>query len=281
MRNIPLLEIDDEEVFDNITAAKRQPTRGHLQDVRVAVLTAYRNYENAAPEVGHLLNTVLTEDQSKALIHAFQVKTKPMSRLRGDMLRRPAVARCPFCGIGESTTLDHYLPKELKAQFAIFPKNLVPCCSHCNTLKRDKVLDARTGIRSFLHPYFDTIPQALFVKVNITLRPDAMILRYVVVRPADMALPIFERLQSHFRHLRLADRYRLMALEYLRGQHNALNRIYGDANDADRVTQHLIEQAGEFEGSRGQNYWLTALYRTLAGDRQFCDGGFAVLNNIQ
>jgi hypothetical protein len=191
------------------------------------------------------------------------------------------VARCPFCGLSESSTLDHYLPKELNPQFAIFPKNLVPCCPLCNTRKRDKVLDEETDIRIFLHPYFDDIPQALFMKVNVSLLPDAMILRYYIVRPAGITLSNFNRLQSHFQQLDLADRYRLMALEHLRGQLRALDRTYGAAEDADRVAARLLEQAMDFEDGYGKNYWLTVLYHTLAANKEFCDGGFEVLKRIQ
>jgi hypothetical protein len=184
MRKIPLLAVDDTEVFDNIAAAKHQPRRGRLQAVRADILAAYHDYEDAAPEVGSLSEDVLTAPQRAALIHAFEVETAPMVKLRGDLLKRVVAARCPFCGLSESATLDHYLPKERNPQFAVFSKNLVPCCSPCNTRKRDKVLDEDTDVRLFVHPYFDDIPATLFMRVDVTLLPDAMMLAASSCLPA-------------------------------------------------------------------------------------------------
>jgi 5-methylcytosine-specific restriction endonuclease McrA len=281
MHKIPFLNVNDEEIFDKIAAAKQQPRKRLLATVRAKVLTAYHDYNNAAPEVGNLANVVLTEPQMKALVHAFEVETAPMVKLRGDLLNRVEVARCPFCGLSESSTLDHYLPKELNPQFAIFTKNLVPSCSLCNTRKRDKVLDEQTNIRIFLHPYFDDIPSTQFMHVKITLLLNAIIIRYALIRPAGMVLSKFKHLQSHFRHLGLADRYRLMALEHLRGQYRGLARMYGTAEDASRVAEGLIEKANDYEEEYGKNYWLTILYHALAAHEAFCDGGFDVLKRIQ
>ena len=112
MRSIPLLAVNATDVFDEIATAKRQPRRQCMLAVRARVLAAYENYEGAVPEVGGLAETQMTDLQKESMRHAFTVETVPMTRLRGDLLKRVSVARCPFCGISESSTLDHYLPKE-------------------------------------------------------------------------------------------------------------------------------------------------------------------------
>ena len=40
--------------------------------------------------------------------------------------------KCPFCGIGTVSTLDHYLPKSKYPALAITPKNMIPACRDCN-----------------------------------------------------------------------------------------------------------------------------------------------------
>jgi hypothetical protein len=89
-----------------------------------------------------------------------------------------------------------------------------------------------------------------------------------------MALQTFQHLRSHFNELDLADRYRRMGLEHLGGQYPALRRAYGLGEDAERVAEKLIEGAEDFEEVSGPNYWLAKLYRALAGNEDFCDGGF-------
>jgi hypothetical protein len=274
MRSIPLLAVDATVVFDEIAAAKHQPRRGRMQAARADVLTAYQSYEDVVPEVGELDEAPLTEPQQEAMRHAFNVETDPMTALRGDLLKRISVARCPFCGISESSTLDHYLPKEQYPEFSVFPQNLVPSCAVCNTRKRDRILEEGTNVRMFLHPCYDVIPDLAFLRVRARMEGDALVLSYRLVRPPGMALQTFQHLRNHFDELDLADRYRRMGLEHLGGQYPALRRAYGAGEDAGRVADKLIEGADDFEEVQGPNYWLAKLYRALAGNDDFCDGGF-------
>jgi hypothetical protein len=277
MRSIPLLAVDATNVFDKIAAAKHPPRRRRMRAARAEVLAAYRGYEDAAPEVGGLDEAPLTDLQKDALRHAFTVETEPMTALRGDLLKRISVARCPFCGISESSTLDHYLPKEQYPEFSVFPKNLVPSCAVCNTRKRDRILDEGTNVRMFLHPCYDLVPDMAFLSVRARMEADALILSYRLTRPAGMALRTFQHLRSHFNELDLADRYRRMGLEHLGSQYPALRRAYGPGGNAQRVAEKLIEGAEDFEETSGLNYWLAKLYRALAGNNDFCDGGFEVV----
>lgn len=274
MRSIPLLAVDATDVFDEIAAAKHQLRRGRMRAARAEVLAAYQGYEDAAPEVGELDEAPLTDPQKEAMRHAFTVETQPMTALRGDLLKRISVARCPSCGISESSTLDHYLPKEQYPEFSVFPKNLVPSCAVCNTRKRDRILDEGTNVRMFLHPCYDAIPDTAFLAVRARIEADALILSYRLTQPVGMALQTFQHLRSHFNELDLADRYRRMGLEHLGGQYPALRRAYGSGEDARRVAKKLVEGAEDFEQASGRNYWLAKLYRALAANDDFCNGGF-------
>ena len=50
-------------------------------------------------------------------------------------------AICPYCLIGNVTTLDHYLPKANYIDYAITPMNLIPSCVDCNSNKSDEIYD--------------------------------------------------------------------------------------------------------------------------------------------
>ena len=281
MRQIPGLVVDDARVYDAIVAAKHQPRRGLLQAIRATVIAAYNDYADAAPEVADLPAVNLTADQRKALVHAFVVETVPLAKLRGDLLDRVIAARCPFCGLSESSTLDHYLPKELNPQFAVLAKNLVPCCPLCNTRKRDFIVDDATDVRLFLHPYFDEVPLTRFLQVIVTVSQDALGLTYRITRPAGMTQLTCQHLRSHFRLLGLADRYRIMSLDHLRGRYKTLSRLYGPAENAGRVSAGLAQEAEGYEDEYGVNHWRAVLYRALADDDEFCDGGFEAIKDIQ
>lgn len=277
MRSIPLLPVNATTVFDDIAAAKHPPRRARMRAARAQVLAAYQGYVDAVPEVGGLVGPGLTDLQKEAMRHAYTVETQPMTALRSNLLKRIIVARCPFCGISESSTLDHYLPKEQYPEFSVFPKNLIPSCALCNTRKKDRVLEQGTGVRMFLHPYFDIIPDLEFLAVHTRIEADALVLSYRLKRPAGMALRTFRHLRSHFKELDLADRYRRMSLEHLGNQYPAFRRAYGVAENAGRVAEKLLEVAQDFEEVAGPNFWLAKLYRALASNNEFCDGGFKAI----
>ncbi|WP_146113092.1 HNH endonuclease [Paracoccus yeei] len=274
MRSIPVLAVNATDVLDEITAAKHQPRRRRMEAVRARVLAAYETYEGAVPEIGGLVATEMTDLQKEAMRHAFTAETEPMTRLRGGLLERVCVARCPFCGISESSTLDHYLPKEQYPEFSVFPQNLVPSCAVCNTRKRDRIIDQGTKVRMFLHPCYDRIPAIAFLEARVRIEANALVLSYRLVRPDGMALRVYQHLQSHFTELNLADRYRLMGLEHLAGHYHAFRRAYGRTRDAIRVAERLRECAEDFEDAFGLNYWMAQLYLALAKNADFCDGGF-------
>lgn len=277
MRSIPLVAVNALDVFDRIAAAKRQPRRGRIQAAREEIVAAYQSYVDAAPDIGELGMATLTHQQKEAMRHAYNVETEPMIALRSELLKRISVARCPFCGIGETSTLDHYLPKEQYPEYSVFPSNLVPSCAVCNTLKRDLILDEKTNVRMFLHPCYDLIPNLEFLAVRTRMEADALILSYRLTRPAGMAPRTFQHLRAHFGKLNLADRYRRMGLEHLGEQYPSLRRAYGVSGDAERVAEKLIEKAQDFEEVSGPNYWLAKLYRSLASNADFCDGGFGAV----
>jgi hypothetical protein len=277
MRAIPGLTANDILIFDDIAAAKREPRRTRLRSARDVVLAAYDSYSLAVPDLEGLVEATLQAQQKEALGHAYMVETKPMTDLRVDILDRPEVARCPFCGISESSTLDHYLPKERYPEFSVFSKNLVPCCGVCNPLKRDRILNEGTDVRMFLHPCFDPVPDSDFLSVRVRFMEDALILSYRVVRPATMSERIFQQLRSHFDKLDLADRYRRMSLEYLGEQYRAFSRAYGRAEDSTRVAEKLQQLSEDFGAEYGVNHWRAKLCEALSRNVEFCDGGFEVV----
>lgn len=274
MRTVTPIEINAITVFDEITQAKKAPNQGHMTSARPRILQAYANYVATVPNVGGLAVAALTLNQKNSLHHAYESETKPMASLRAEILK---VVRCPFCSISESSTLDHYLPKERYPEFSVLPINLIPSCSPCNTKKRDKILDRGTNIRKFLHPYFDAIPDLPFLNVGTRMAQGSLVLTYQIIQPVGMSAQTFQHISFHFSEMDLADRYRRMGLDHLGELYGALKKVYGPNQDPNRVANKLNERATEIEVSRGANYWLVKLLQALAVNLQFCDGGFEVI----
>lgn len=62
--------------------------------------------------------------------YCFQKSKNSLTTVNGRI-----VVMCPMCTIDTIGSFDHILPKEEYAEFADHPKNLIPCCTTCNSKK--------------------------------------------------------------------------------------------------------------------------------------------------
>jgi len=281
MRSLAEPEIDDFKLYDDIAAAKHPPRRKTLEEVRDIVATAYLQYKLASPRFEVITAPKLSEEVKTALHHCFASETKPFAKVRSTLTAPLRTIRCPFCGVSEASTLDHYLPKELHPVYSVYSRNLVPCCPQCNARKSTKLVDKKTAVRRFLHPYFDTIPTDPFLTVSIVLGQNLIRIAFKVVRPQGLPQQVFAQLKSHFEDLSLRSRYNADALLQMREQRHAFARWFDKDGTGERLSEELIVQADDREADYGANDWLCVLYRKLACTQDFVSGGFQVIDAIQ
>ncbi|ELC7203527.1 hypothetical protein RJO59_004696 [Enterobacter hormaechei] len=274
MKNLNVPTMVGVNIYDDITAAKlakHGKIQKHLQRVRIGVLQAYSNYIQSVPNVDTLVPLVVRPLHKKSLLHTYSSSTQPLKTLKDDLEKAPEAARCPFCQISESSTFDHYLPKEIYPEFSVLPQNLIPCCSKCNTHKRALIIDKNTNVRLFLHPYYDIIPNVNFVKVDISFKNKALLLSYSIYHNKKLSKDQFTHLTNHFDKLKLAQRFRKASLIDLSGMYKHFNRL---ANiSPNRLKKELLNEASKYS-DWGVNYWRNVLFSELANNNDFINGGY-------
>ena len=198
-------------------------------------------------------------------------RAKPARMLYDQLLSKAPLGRCPFCGFGQASTLDHYLPKSKYPLVAVVPNNLVPACKDCNTGKSAAI--AVTEESQCLHPYFDhqhfVTEQWLFAEVVPTIPAT---LRFYVAPPPHWDGVSKKRVQSHFNDFKLGRRYSLEVIPQLACLRDTLS-TYQSMLGAEGVKLHLqIEASSNFKLHK--NSWQTAMYQALATSDWYCNGGF-------
>lgn len=198
-------------------------------------------------------------------------RAKPARAIYDSLLSRAPLGRCPFCGMGHASTLDHYLPKTKYPQLSVVPLNLVPSCKDCNTGKSTAVSSA-AGNQS-LHPYYDhqrfVNEQWLYAEV---IHTSPVSIRFYVQAPNNWDDISEARVQSHFRDFKLASRYSIEASNQIACLRDTLSR-YRELLGAEGVKQHLIIEA-QANYRQHRNSWQTAMFQALAASDWYCDCGF-------
>lgn len=224
------------------------------------------NSKNLYTFVPHInVSATILKDDMVTLYDNNMVKNKEGRKIYDKLMLLAPLNRCPFCGIGTVTTLDHYLPKTEFPTFSVLPYNLVASCKDCNTGKLASY--ATTENTQTIHPYYDdfTSEQWLYARV---LQPLKIV--FYVNPPMTWSQVNKDRVQSHFDNYKLDTRFSVEAsnvLADLRTEFMMFNLTSLD------IKLELQKKASVYYSSH-KNSWQTALYQALSQNQWYCDGGF-------
>lgn len=284
MRKLPKPNLDAGSVYascvqgvTNATAAKRFQAAAQdmehlagLYDSRAAAKELHLFAASEWGRPGQIAVGALTKGDLTSLYTDYMVMRNAPARPFYDRLLLVApLGKCPYCGFGQVSTLDHFLSKARYPGFAVLPTNLVPCCGDCNQGKGASVLTANNQIP---HPYYED--QAietdtwLFASIEETTPARA---QYSVMIPNGWPAALALRVQNYFRDLELAARFAVEAASEI----VSLSDLLAPLANAELIRQKLQQDAG-IERARRANTWKAALYEALASSAWYCEGGWRV-----
>jgi len=205
-------------------------------------------------------------ERKKSLIGLYNPEADkyPFNELE-KLRKKNKLLACPVCGeLGRPRTLDHCLPKTTYPEFAIHLLNLVPACDWCQGEKLTDYKNA-AGARSFLHPYYDEVNQALY-----TIRLQAPYLTPVISFEIRKNLPeeLKELVASHLKGIDFWERFK----EYFENSYQNIIHIASDTRAAGIITvTTAIQSAYSLEAGKGINSWDAVVYRSLLEDPAVMD----------
>ncbi|PCJ87449.1 MAG: HNH endonuclease [Thiotrichaceae bacterium] len=286
MRAIDVPTYNAQEVYQTcINSISDEGLRDRLNLVTASIMASANDYTQKAmtkqlfqiPPVDSdnddIVVGAVTKKELKSVYSQHMVgRGKPARQIYDDILDLAPLGKCPLCGVGVATTLDHYLPKSKFPTVSVLPVNLVPSCKDCNTGKSADI--ATTAEEQGLHPYFDhdyfITDQWLFAEV---IQTNPVCIRFYVEPPREWDNVSQERVGSHFKDYNLASRFSLEVTNELAILKDTLSK-YMSMLGKEAVKQHLHIVATSHQGLH-QNSWQTALYQAVSSSEWFCDGGYA------
>lgn len=168
--------------------------------------------------------------------------------------------KCPICGIGPVSNLDHYLAKSLYPTYAITPINLVPECRDCNFNKRDTLIKSATD--SPLHPYYDEIDNRIWLVAELVKDNDNIIVRYAINSELyNDDIILYKRLENHFILYKLNKAYSVQATTEICENMQLWHNIF--SKKGQEGLKSYLKECLESKELLQKNTWNTALLRAL------------------
>jgi hypothetical protein len=193
--------------------------------------------------------------------------------VRDTLLQSCPLGKCPYCGQGQVTTLDHYLPQTDYPEFSILPLNLIPSCSDCNKRKLDEYRGNNAAL--FLHAYLDSWPDdTRFLFATIFVVDQDVFADFRVNPPCSLDTSLQGRLVSHFDRLNLREYYGVEAINEISERRTVIEELIRTGVPPVAVSALLRRDAVGVANSQGRNHWKFVLLEALAADDRFCAGSW-------
>lgn len=237
-----------------------------------AVIALYDSYDAAGGAPSEPLKGANLAAALRGAIHDgydLTQRGRRLASIRATVMK--GVELCPICGISPPRWVDHYLPKANYRPLAIYIRNLVPLCVDCNQSKGTAA--SFNLAERFVHPYFDSLPDARFLRATVTIDHGGLVAEFGPDPAAELPDLLRTRMNYQIHRLHLNARYAPEINDYLTGHVTALHMCF-EALGSDGVRQYLRTQADVEFRQFHRNHWRPILLLALADHDDFCGGLF-------
>lgn len=247
--------------------AKYQLIEGEL-DIIDNIYSVY--HENKGLPSESLKGEGLSDATKQALKDAYAEvqESGRLSDLRSRLFL--SAKKCPLCGIGATTDLDHYLPESKYNCLAILSSNLIPTCHKCNNKKRTSVLQDNIG---FLHLYYFEQPDEIFFTASTEIKDGALLIIFDIVKVRSMSQDLYNSLCFQISKIDLNNRLGAEANDFLGSMYTAFELTY-ESSGIDGLRVALKKMRDDYTRRFGLNHWKRALMDSLSDNEEFLNTGF-------
>lgn len=263
------------KLYKEAVEGKRDKTgKECLQLIQDEVKKAYLEYDNAFDaKTTHNLHptTSLSELDRENLLALYGSNKKIVKTVRAWIdanNKRTYLKVCPYCSLGAANTTEHILPKAIYQEYAVHAKNLIPCCSDCNSRKGNAVRDDK-GNPIILNFYYDSLPIVQYLFVEISFDANGIVnFTYHLDNVNNVDTPMFRLIESHFTRLDLLNRFKTKAVsEYAEIENSLLVDL--ESKGIENCMSDLKKKALKDAVDYGCNHWMVVLKLTLAESEEY------------
>lgn len=235
---------------------------------------AYGEYDSSfsQKQVHTLLPSSSFSDVDREVLLNLYGSTKKIVRIVREWIdnnnRRTYLKICPYCTLSSANSTEHILPKAIYQEYAVHAKNLIPCCTDCNSRKGNKVTD-QSGDPEFINFYYNTLPDVQYLFVSITFDANGVVdFSYRLDNVNKIDASLYGLLQRHFKNLNLLERIKTKAITQYTEIENSL-LVDMKTKNVDDCMRSLKEKALLDADAYGHNHWSVVLKLALSESDEY------------
>lgn len=238
---------------------------GQMLFMKNDIFDRYKFYEDHKHDLNNIKEVNLLSDDQSGVLRTSYKNSKVFQKSRQIILHNlpdKSMIRCPYCGLSMSYTLDHYFPESTYPEYILYVPNLIPCCSHCNTVKKKKLF--KNNERLFIHFYYDPIPSYQFLKAKFSVENSIPTLFFYL--EFDVENEINNVIQHHFDELSLIEQYKESYNEILTEICNQAIVYLKQGNTLNEFKRTLSEYTELNKEKFGFNYYKNVIYDAVCNN---------------
>lgn len=274
---INMLPYDLKECFevykDAVARKKAGDVKDELLNIEPAMQQCYDNYKTHfhANNLEYILPAQVGQEHKEVLIDMYNSKSSLIKNFRKrffEINRQTYNNLCPYCVVGEATTTEHILPKDIFPEFAINVLNLIPCCSQCNSLKGEEILNTNND-KLILNLYTDILPKVQFLFIDITYNHN-LNFNYRLSNVNNINNQLYNLIERHFTKLGLISRYKFKAIQLFAEIKNMyIAQHFSNVAEFDIFAQNQLNAHNMNIRYYGINHWKMVLEHACASSPTF------------
>lgn len=221
---------------------------------------AFADYD--AKFSNHVLQTLkltrLTKQEEADYIGLYDFHSSVFSQLFDSLTTNDGVddSLCPYCTIGEASSLDHIIPKTVMPVFADHPKNLIPCCSNCNSKKSNKWFADDNW--DYINLYLDELPNKQFLFVDLAIDNNTLKVNFYIDNRNLINENLFLKISNHYAKLDLCRRFEQCSNQEI-SEVATLIKSFSKCVTDDKCKEVISESSKNLQKKYGFNYWKAIL----------------------
>ncbi|AZZ37251.1 hypothetical protein CIK05_10785 [Bdellovibrio sp. qaytius] len=206
MKNIRPLVNDDLDKLDEVILDRQGGrNRDLFNRIKKRLKKEWTEYLDSQADISKFqVSDTYWKNDKDTYINLYTHARDPIAKYKTDLKASHfgGLETCPYCGLPNVSTIDHFFPKSIFPQFSFLFRNLVPSCYDCNRIKDDK--EPKKNEPFFLHPYFNSELSQNLLFFNVSIRCDTAVFELCPI--SSLSIDLKKIVEFQIKELKLYER---------------------------------------------------------------------------